>query len=47
MIKYFESIEKAKEFAKENHITNYVFYTPDFMERGVDMAWESKDGNKL
>ena len=44
MIKYFESIEKAKEFAKENHITNYVFQTPDFMERGVDMAWGDDNG---
>ena len=39
MEKYFETIEEAKKFAKENNIENYVFHTPEFMEKGVEMVW--------
>ena len=43
MIKYFNSIEEAKEFIKENNIQNYYFTTPEFLEKGVDLNWEEQN----
>ena len=40
MEKYFETIEEAKKFIEENNIKNYVFHTPEFIEKGVELYWE-------
>lgn len=39
--KYFDSIDKAKEWIKENKIEKYEFHTPEFLERGVEIKFES------
>jgi hypothetical protein len=40
--KYFETIEQAQEFVKKNKIKDYCFYTPEFLESGVELC--VKDG---
>lgn len=39
MIKYFESVEEAEKWLKENEIEKYVMYTPDYFEKGVEVEF--------
>lgn len=34
---YFETIENAEKYIKENDIKNYYFTTPEFLEKGVEL----------
>lgn len=35
---YFNSVEEANKFIKANHVENYHFETPDYLETGVDLV---------
>lgn len=35
---YFNSIEEAEKFIKENDIKDYHFQTPEYLENGVDLV---------
>lgn len=35
---YFNSIEEAEKFIKENNIKDYHFQTPEYLENGVDLV---------
>lgn len=37
---YFSTIEKALKFVELNNVKDYCFYTPEFLENGVDIEYE-------
>ena len=39
-VKYFENIEKAEIFIKNNNIKKYHYETPEMLENGVDLIVE-------
>ena len=35
---YFETIEKALKYVKDNNVKRYKMFTPELLENGVDLA---------
>ena len=44
---YFENIEKAKDYVKNNNIKDYYYTTPEFLENGVDLNIKEEMTGKL
>lgn len=40
---YFETIAEAEEFAKKHKLKNYCFYTPMYLENGVDLSYDENE----